>query len=1331
MANRLVQSALLASVAAIALCDAYSPATATPIVWSATPPSSDWNTAVDWQGGVVPGAGDTAVFQATTQTAIGIQQANTQISALQFDAGAPAYTFNITGTAANGASSLIVGGAGIVNASSFAPNFVVGGVAGNGGALEFDNAAVATGATLTANAFGTVVFTGTSNAGSATLAVNSGGVIDFSGTLGPAGDKNVSAAAIAGSGTISLGGDRLTIGGGNASSFFSGVIADGGISGGTGASVVKTGTGTLTFVADQTYTGVTTVSAGTLQLGAGGAGYLAGDIVDNAAVIINLDSAGFPNSKALASNISGTGTVTVTGGLRILSGTNTYTGGTTITNGSTLRVGNGGATGSIVGNVSIATGGALALIRSGTLVLDGVISGAGRLDQSGVGTTILTGTNTYMGGTNIINGTLQIGNGGTTGSITGNVINQFTLVFDRSDSYTFSGSITSGGQLLQNGSGTTILTANDTYAGGTTINAGTLQLGNGGTTGAILGDVADNGTLAFDRSNTLTFAGAISGGGALTQIGTGTTILTGTNTYAGGTTISAGTLQIGNGGTTGSIVGNIGDNGTLAINRSDSLTLAGLISGTGGLRQIGSGMTFLTANDTYAGGTTITGGTLVIGQGGTSGAIAGNVTGSGFATLAFNRSDAVVIGNTIAGDINLAVFQGTVTLTGTNTYTGNTTVGGMIGQSATLAIASNANLGGVNQFYLRINGFGTLKALGDLNFPQSLLVLGGSGDSTIDTNGHTITQSGQIYDYTDLLGGPPPVGPAADTLVKTGLGTLNILSGNTYTGATVVNGGTLAVNGAIALSNQTTVNAGGTLAGGGTVGKTTIASGGIIAPGNGGPATLYIAGPLSFASGANYAAEVSATAHDLLTVTGSASLGGTLTASSLGGAFVSGDKIPLLTAWGGVSNTFTLVAVGSFNSLVPSLVYDADDVFLLLSTEHLTPNLPANAPLNARNVTGGIDAAAAQGDTMPAAFVALASLSPTALQGAATQLSGEVSADLPEAGVALLNPFLVTVLDRFGDLGSSLSDATFAGASPQLASGDPSPASPRPASASGSGHLWLSVGGGHGTTDGDPTGVGSHNVSTGATGVTGGFDVLLGSQALVGAAISAGHASFKLSDGLGIARSNALQGGIYGTVRFGGAAYISAVGAYGQHDMATSRFVTVSGVDHLVAKFTAENFGGRIEGGYRFGFDTLGVTPYLALQAETFELPAYSETAQSGAATFALGYAAHDTSTTRVELGVNLDHDFALGGGDVFHLFGRSAWAHDNSSAQDAQALFLALPGSGFTVHGAAGAEDAALFALGAEVRSAGNFSFGARMDGLLSDHATSYFGTATLSYAW
>ena len=174
-------------------------------------------------------------------------------------------------------------------------------------------------------------------------------------------------------------------------------------------------------------------------------------------------------------------------------------------------------------------------------------------------------------------GTIVINAGGTL-RLTSGTINSDEIIDDGIYEFPFGGikdtSFVSGSGKLINDSGTLILSTSNTYTGGTTINGGTIQVGAGGTTGSIVGDVIDSGILAFDRSDLFAFGGVISGTGSVTQIGTGTTILTGSNTYTGGTTISAGTLQLGNGGTTGSITGDVTDNGVLAFDRSDTLTFA-------------------------------------------------------------------------------------------------------------------------------------------------------------------------------------------------------------------------------------------------------------------------------------------------------------------------------------------------------------------------------------------------------------------------------------------------------------------------------------------------------------------------------------------------------------------------------------------------------------------------------------------------------------------------------------------------------------------------------------------------------------------------------------
>ena len=121
------------------------------------------------------------------------------------------------------------------------------------------------------------------------------------------------------------------------------------------------------------------------------------------------------------------------------------------------------------------------------------------------------------------------------------------------------GSVIAGpADLNKAGAGTLTLTGTNTYSGATTIAAGILAVGNGGTAGTLgTGTITNNATLSLNRNDTLTVANAIGGTGTVIQNGNGTTILTGTNTYTGGTTINNGVVQLGDGGTTGSIVGNV------------------------------------------------------------------------------------------------------------------------------------------------------------------------------------------------------------------------------------------------------------------------------------------------------------------------------------------------------------------------------------------------------------------------------------------------------------------------------------------------------------------------------------------------------------------------------------------------------------------------------------------------------------------------------------------------------------------------------------------------------------------------------------------------------
>ncbi|WP_181172297.1 autotransporter domain-containing protein [Mesorhizobium sp. B2-2-3] len=394
--------------------------------------------------------------------------------------------------------------------------------------------------------------------------------------------------------------------------------------------VTKVGAGTVTFNTAQTYTGETVVQSGTLALT--NTGSVTGSsrvVVDGTFDISGVTAAGsdiqflagggavelgtktltiLNASSIFSGSITGSGALAIGGGTQFLTGANTYTGGTVIAVGSALRIGDGGASGSIVGNV--ANDGALTFNRSDDPTFAGAVSGSGNLTKLGGGTLTLTGDSTYTGGTTISAGALQIGDGGTSGSITGNVANNGTLAFNRSDDIVFAGAISGSGGVQKLGGGWLTLTGVNSYSGGTLIAGGFLQVGNGSTTGSIQGDVVvNNGVLAFNRSDAVTFGGAISGNGLLFQFGTGTTTLTGTNTYSGGTVIGTGTL-IGSSTSFGSE--GIGNFGALVIDQPTDATFGNAINETGSFTKRGAGNLNLTGTGSLSGATTVEAGKLSV-----------------------------------------------------------------------------------------------------------------------------------------------------------------------------------------------------------------------------------------------------------------------------------------------------------------------------------------------------------------------------------------------------------------------------------------------------------------------------------------------------------------------------------------------------------------------------------------------------------------------------------------------------------------------------------------------------------------------------------------------
>jgi outer membrane autotransporter protein len=394
--------------------------------------------------------------------------------------------------------------------------------------------------------------------------------------------------------------------------------------------------------------------------------------------------------------------------------------------------------------------------------------------------------------------------------------------------------------------------------------------------------------------------------------------------------------------------------------------------------------------------------------------------------------------------------------------------------------------------------------------------------------------------------------------------------------------------------------------------------------------------------------------------------------------------------------------------------------------------LPSSASTNQFSVANALDTFVSSGGTLTLPFLNLFNLSPSDLANGLTQISGEAATGVPQAGTQAMNSFLSLVTNPF------LDNRDFAPESqprPALiykaVYKAPAEAVPDPRRWS----IWAAGYGGQNRIAGDSF-VGTHDRSARAFGFATGLDYRVTPYTVVGFALAGGGTNYGLSQGLGGGRSDMFQSAVYSLTRID-AAYVSAAVAYAWHHVSTDRVLTVAGIDHLAADFSAQNVGGRIEGGYRFAIPGafnlpgFGFTPYAAAQVQTFRTPSYSEIAPSGASTFALAYNARTTTATRTELGAWFDRTVAIDNDTKLSLRTRAAWAHDHWSNPSITAAFLSLPGSSFTVFGAAPAHDSLLSSGVAEISFRNGISLAGRFDSEFARHSQIYAGTARLRYTW
>ncbi|EDA9314568.1 AIDA autotransporter-like protein ShdA, partial [Salmonella enterica subsp. enterica serovar Senftenberg] len=308
-----------------------------------------------------------------------------------------------------------------------------------------------------------------------------------------------------------------------------------------------------------------------------------------------------------------------------------------------------------LGSGDVTNDAVLELNTGGTF--DNVISGSGQVVKSGDDALTLSGANTYTGGTTINDGTLVATSVDALG--TGDVTDNATLELNTGG--TFDNAISGSGQVVKSGDKMLTLSGANSYSGGTLISDGTLVASNVESLGT--GDVTNNATLELNTGGD--FTNNISGSGQVVKSGDETLTLSGSNTYTGGTTINDGTLVATSVEALGS--GDVTNDAVLALNTGGDF--ANNIGGTGSVVKSGDETLTLSGTNSYTGGTTISGGTLVATNVEALGT--GDVTNN--ATLELNTGGDFT--NNISGN-GQVVKSGddTLTFSGSNTYTGGTTI---------------------------------------------------------------------------------------------------------------------------------------------------------------------------------------------------------------------------------------------------------------------------------------------------------------------------------------------------------------------------------------------------------------------------------------------------------------------------------------------------------------------------------------------------------------------------------------------------------------------------------------------------------------------------------
>jgi autotransporter-associated beta strand protein len=731
----------------------------------------------------------------------------------------------------NGGGTLTKSGTGLIDVQN--TQLHTGGTIINEGTLRTDAISRLGTGPIVVNAAGRFALNNSSTVNQATSFLSGAGMFEKlgGGTLTLNAANTFTGGSVLTSGVVQLlnnqglGTGTIDVSGGATLEINAGLIANNLI--GTGQ-VRKVSAGLVDLTGTNSFTGGLFIDAGTIRVnnsGALGAGFVQVNLGGN----LNFDNAADITAGA---NFGGFGAVTKTGAGRLtLLGDNTAHTGLFSVNQGVVEIGS--ALGAGGANYVIGANGVLNLNYPADGVFANNLSGAGSVLKTGAGIVDLTGTNTHSGGNVIDQGGIrvfdlaQLGTGVTTANTGASLYFNYAGASPLLLTNPF---LDGAGNFVKEGSGDLIIDTANTWTGGTRIVEGRVGVNDGLALGTGTVQVDANGIFNFGQ---FTFANDITGTGIVRKTASGVGSLTGNNSgFSGEVQINDGRLVVTSGNALGTGQVNISGGAELLVDNAATATLANVIYGNGSFIKDGAGRLILTGANSITGTLLVNGGELEVASGSNVGAAGISLAGAGTALVLNRASGGTTFNNDISGIGSvLKLGNGTVSLTGANTYSGGTTVA-----AGALRVSNLAALG-TGSVVVQAGAFLDLDVATAATWNAAISGAGsfrksGLGDLTLVSNtlsGGLDVQQGRVLVSTTAALGSGPVTTANQTalvftntnqqllnslvsgggqLVMNGTGQLVISSANGFSGGTVINNGRVTLNdGAGAGSGLITVNA--------------------------------------------------------------------------------------------------------------------------------------------------------------------------------------------------------------------------------------------------------------------------------------------------------------------------------------------------------------------------------------------------------------------------------------------------------------------------------------------------------------------------------------------